>query len=109
MFPVAFSVSASTRVANLLGRGNPAKAQFAAKNSMACAACVSFVIGCALMIIPHGFLPALFAPTEGDVIIETRKTIPLLAAYVFADGVQVAMNGIVKGLGRQWITVPIGE
>mmetsp|Transcript_23006 Transcript_23006/g.56676 ORF Transcript_23006/g.56676 Transcript_23006/m.56676 type:complete len:467 (+) Transcript_23006:93-1493(+) len=109
MFPVAFSVSASTRVANLLGRGFPVEAKFAGKNSLACAACVSFVIGFALMIIPHGFFPALFAPNERDVVKETRKTIPLLATYVFADGVQAAINGIVKGIGRQWVTVPIGE
>ncbi|CAJ1940579.1 unnamed protein product [Cylindrotheca closterium] len=107
MFPVAFSVSASTRVANLLGRGFPIEAKFAGKNSIACAACASFGIGFALMIIPHGFFPALFAPNERDVTKETSKTIPLLAAYVFADGVQVAINGIVKGTGRQWVTVPI--
>lgn len=41
------------------------------------------------------------------VILETSRTMPLLAVYVFADGIQVALNGIIKGCGRQWITVPI--
>jgi Na+-driven multidrug efflux pump len=89
MFPVAFSVSASTRVGNLLGEGKAQLASFAAKVSIGCAACLSFVIGALLLGIPHNFLPSLFAPNEDQVILETSRTIPLLALYVFADGVQV--------------------
>jgi len=39
--------------------------------------------------------------------LETSRTIPLLAFYVVADGIQVAFNGILKGCGRQLIMVPI--
>lgn len=88
MFPVAFSVSASTRVANLLGEGNPKLASFAGKVSVGCAACVSFVIGSVLLAVPHTFLPSLFAPNEEEVIFEASRTLPLLAIYVFADGIQ---------------------
>lgn len=35
------------------------------------------------------------------------STIPFLAVYVFADGIQVALNGILKGCGRQAIVMPI--
>jgi len=107
MFPVAFSVSASTRVGNLLGAGQSKGAAFAAKVSICSAACVSFVMGSFLFAIPHTFLPSLFAPNEDEVILETSRTIPLLATYVFADGIQVALNGIIKGCGRQCITMPI--
>jgi MATE family multidrug resistance protein len=107
MFPVAFGVSASTRVGNLLGAGDPKNAAFAAKVSIGLAACVSFAIGSLLYVIPHTFLPSLFAPNEDEVILETSRTIPLLATYVFADGIQVALNGIIKGCGRQCITMPI--
>jgi Na+-driven multidrug efflux pump len=57
--------------------------------------------------MPHTFLPSLFAPDEEDLILETSRTIPLLATYVFADGVQTALNGVIRGCGRQIIIVPI--
>jgi MATE family multidrug resistance protein len=107
MFPVAFSVAGSARVSNLLGGGDAKKAAFAAKMSVASAGFVSFLLGVALYLMPHTFLPSLFAPDEGDLILETSRTIPLLATYVFADGVQTALNGVIKGCGRQIVIVPI--
>lgn len=107
MFPVAFAISASTRVGNLLGAGQPKGAAFAANVSILSAGCLSFAMGTMLFCIPHTFLPSLFAPGAEDVILETSRTLPLLAIYVFADGIQVALNGIIKGCGRQLVTVPI--
>jgi MATE family multidrug resistance protein len=107
MFPVAFSVAASARVGNLLGAGNPTDAEFAAKVGVASAAAVSAAVGCFLFFTPHTFIPSLFAPDEQGMILETAKTIPLLAAYVFADGVQTALNGVIKGCGRQRVVMPI--
>jgi MATE family multidrug resistance protein len=88
MFPVAFSIAASTRVANLLGEGKPGLASFAGNVSIACATCVSIALSSLLLAIPYTFLPSLFAPNQVEVILETSRTIPLLAAYVFADGIQ---------------------
>lgn len=106
MFPVASAVAGSARVGNLLGSGNLLGADIAAKVSVASAMALSGTIGCVLYFTPHTFFPSLFAP-EDAVVEETSRTIPLLAAYVFADGVQVALNGIIKGCGRQCITMPI--
>ncbi len=107
MFPVAFAISASTRVGNLLGAGQPQGAAFAANVSILIAAGLSFLMGTLLYCIPHTVLPSLFAPGAEEVILETSRTMPLLAIYVFADGIQVALNGIIKGCGRQVVTVPI--
>jgi MATE family multidrug resistance protein len=107
MVPVALSIAISARVGNLLGAGNPIDAEFAAKVGVASAAVASFSIGCFLFFTPHTFIPSLFAPDEHDVILETAKTIPLLATYVFADGVQTALNGVIKGCGRQTAVMPI--
>ena len=49
-----------------------------------------------LSLLPSHFFPSFFHP-EDSVIEQTSRTIPLLAAYVFADGIQVALNGIIKG------------
>ena len=96
MFPVAFSVSASTRVGNLLGEGKPDAAALAGNVSVACAMLVSLVLGVLLFaVIPHTFLPSLFAPNEVQVIVEASRTLPLLALYVFADGIQVGTCWLV--------------
>lgn len=107
MFPQGFAISASMRVGNLLGAGKPEGAAFAANVSVLSAACLSLCIGTLLFCIPHAFFPSLFAPGSDGVILETSRTMPLLATYVFADGIQVALNGVIKGCGRQMAAVPI--
>jgi MATE family multidrug resistance protein len=107
MFPMAFAISGTARVGNLLGAGLDQEAAWAGSVSVASAAIVSTLLGFILYTLPHDLLPSLFAPNETGVIYETSRTIPLLALYVIADGIQVALNGIIKGCGRQCITIPI--
>jgi MATE family multidrug resistance protein len=109
MFPQGLSVAGSMRVGNLLGAGRPAGAAWAAKVSVLLAGITSALIGCMLFFTSHGFLPSLFAPNanEADLISQAACLIPLLSLYVFADGLQSALNGIIKGCGRQVVTMPI--
>lgn len=106
MLPVGVSVACSTRVSNLLGYGDASGAQLASKVSVFSAAFIGFVMGSVLFFTPHTYFPSLFTP-DIDVIQETAKTIPMLSLYVFADGIQFTINGIVKGCGRQCIIMPI--
>ncbi|CAB9524270.1 Protein DETOXIFICATION [Seminavis robusta] len=106
MFPLASSIAGSARVGKFLGANEPERAGIAAKVSVYSAMLVSGIIGCILYIVPHEFFPSLFTH-DGPVVAETSRTIPLLATYVFADGLQVALNGIIKGCGRQCVTMPI--
>ena len=129
MFPVAFAVAGATRVGNLLGANDSKGAALAAKICVYNAMFASGTIACVLFFAPHWLLPSLFAPGD-SVVKETSKTIPLLAFYIFADGIQVgllgrdhevlldetltllepiqcALNGVVKGCGRQCIAMPI--
>jgi MATE family multidrug resistance protein len=109
MFPQGLSVAGSTRVGNLLGAGRATAAAWAAKVSVILAGIVSALIGCMLFLTPHGYFPSLFAPNanEADLILQASRLIPLLSLYVFADGIQSALNGIIKGCGRQVVTMPI--
>ena len=107
MFPVACSVAGSTRVGRFLGGGDASSACFSSNISILCSAIVSGVIGCILYWTPHSFFPALFAPDETNLVDETARTIPLLALYVFADGIQSAFNGTIKGCGRQPVIMPV--
>jgi MATE family multidrug resistance protein len=109
MVPAGFSVAGTARVGNLLGAGNPVGASLAGKVSVGLCAVCSGVIGVILYSLPHSFFPGLFlsASENRAIVDQTAATIPLLAFYVFADGVQTGLNGIIKGCGRQRIVVPI--
>jgi len=106
MFPVGVSVACSTRVSNLLGARNPTGASLASKVSIVSAAFVGLAMSSVLTFTPHTFFPSLFTP-DSDIIHQASKTLPFLAFYVFADGIQYTINGIVKGCGKQCIVMPI--
>ena len=106
-FSAAISVAGSARVGNLFGAGRPLAAKFAAKITIFSAAAVGTVLGMILFIVPHTFFPSLFAPNEDDVVYQTSRTIPFLAFYVIADGMQCTLDGIIRGCGQQCITMPI--
>jgi MATE family multidrug resistance protein len=106
MFPVGISIAGSTRVGNFLGAGDAKGADFSAKVSVLSAAVLSAIMGSILFFTPHTTFPSIFSPDK-EVILEASRTIPFLAIYVFADGIQVALNGIIKGCGRQCITMPV--
>jgi MATE family multidrug resistance protein len=106
MFPVGCSVAAAARVGYCLGQGDPKRAAFAAHVGLLCATVLSALMGSILYFTPHTLFPSFFSP-DSSVVEEASKTIPLLATYVFADGVQNSLNGIIKGCGRQCITAPI--
>jgi MATE family multidrug resistance protein len=107
MLPQGLSVAGATRVGNLLGAGRPTGAAWAAKVSVLLTCFSSGLVGCILFLTPHGYFPSLFAPDEADLILQASRLIPLLSLYVLADGIQSALNGIIKGCGRQVVTMPI--
>lgn len=107
MFPVSCSVAGAARVGSLLGSGSTDDADFASKVCVVLSGTVSGILGCVLFFTPHVFYPSLFAPEEHDLVEETSRTIPLLALYVFADGIQSAFSGVVKGCGRKAVAMPI--
>ena len=106
MFPVGVSVACSTRVSNLLGNRDATGANLAAKVSVFYAGLVGIVMASVLYLPPHTYFPSLFTP-DNDIIQEAAKTIPYIALYVFADGIQYTISGIVKGCGKQCIVMPV--
>jgi multidrug resistance protein, MATE family len=106
MLPVGCSISGTTRVGNLLGAGDDGNAHMAANVAVGTAAILSILVGCLLFLTPHTLFPSIFSP-DVAVIEEASRLIPLLSIYVVGDGVQTALNGIIKGCGRQFIIMPI--
>jgi len=106
MFPVAVGTAGATRVGNLLGLGKSQDAQCASRVSISLAAVVAAATGSVLYFTPHAVFPRFFTPDD-DVVTETSHLLPLLALYVIADGIQSSFNGIIKGCGRQVVSMPI--
>lgn len=106
MFPMGLSASCSTQVGILLGKNDYRGAALACRVSIVEAIALCTFISSILIIVPHSFLPALFTGNT-YVIDEARKTIPFLAIYVIADGLQVTLTGAIRGCGRQCTVVPV--
>jgi MATE family multidrug resistance protein len=106
MFPIGFSASSSARVGLFLGMNDAGGAKLASNVSILFAGIFSFIMSCVLMFTPHTLFPSIFTSDE-KVVHLTARTIPFLAVYVFADGIQVALNGVIKGCGRQSVVMPV--
>ena len=107
MLPVGASIAAATRVSNLLGASKPFEALIASRVSILSATFLSICVGSTLYFVrPHTYFPSFFDADE-RVASEAARTIPFLSLYVIADGIQVALNGVVKGCGRQPLIMPI--
>ncbi len=83
-----------------LGMNEPKEAQLSSTVGVILAGFVSGIGGLILFCAPHTLFPSLFSPDEKLVNLAS-ELMPMLALYVFADGVQAALSGIVKGCGRQ--------
>jgi MATE family multidrug resistance protein len=106
MVSVGYAVAVSTRIGVYLGAGDHANAKKAKNIGVTLSIVAAAVIGATLFLLPHETLPSLFT-TDADVIAATARTIPLLSTYVFADGVQVTLSGVMKGIGMQRYGAPI--
>jgi len=98
MVPLGISFGVVTRVGNLIGEGDPRRAQRAAW--------VGFVLGGAVMTVSAAafvfgrwWLPSLYT-RDAAVIASCAALLPIAAAFQLFDGVQVVGGGILRGMGR---------
>jgi MATE family multidrug resistance protein len=106
MLPLGVSIGGTARIGNQLGAGNSLGARFSAKMCVILATILSSLMGSILYFTPHSYFPSFFT-SDAALIEMTSRTIPLLSIYVIGDGMQVALNAIIKGCGRQIVAVPI--
>ena len=105
-YSMGVSIACATHVSNLLGAGDGPKAQFASHVSTIYATVTVFVMAFGLYTLPHTLVPSLFT-NDAEILSQVAKTIPYLALYVFADGMQITFNGVIKGCGRQCVVMPM--
>ncbi|KAL7527685.1 hypothetical protein ACHAXR_004180 [Thalassiosira sp. AJA248-18] len=106
MLPVGVSIGGCARIGNQLGSGDTEGARLSARVCVTGAGFISATMGLVLYFTPHTFFPSLFS-SDANFIDMTSRVIPLLSIYVVGDGFQIALNAIIKGCGRQCVSVPV--
>ncbi|PYQ61917.1 MAG: MATE family efflux transporter [Acidobacteria bacterium] len=95
MVPVGISGAAATRVGNAIGRRDPAGARLSAEAclAMGAGAMLGFAI---LFLIAPGPLARLYT-NDAEVIAMVRLLLPIAAAFLVFDGLQVVSSGVLRG------------
>ncbi|PFH62489.1 hypothetical protein XA68_13391 [Ophiocordyceps unilateralis] len=102
--PFSISVSASTRIASLIGAGMVDAGKVAARVAIT----ATWITGCLNFIIYLLFrvqLPFIFTD---DVVVAalTTQVLPLLSVTTFFEGLCATAHGLLRGIGRQYIGGP---
>ena len=98
MIPLGISLGTSTRVGNLLGAGEPERAQRAASVAFGMGAAVMAV--CALIFLAGRHALPLLYTVDPNVLALAARVLPIAAAFQLFDGLQVVGSGILRGMGR---------
>ena len=105
MAPAGLGVSGSTRVGNFIGERDPERANLAAAVATALAALVSVFISTSMVLSQSSWL-FLFTG-DPETLAAVSIILNFLFLYVFADGIQTAVTGVLQGMGRQSVGGPI--
>ncbi|XP_078367531.1 multidrug and toxin extrusion protein 2-like [Oculina patagonica] len=103
MIPLGISVAAGVRVGNALGAGNAQAAKKTVKVALLLVVCIELVVFAVFFGLQET-TGRLFTDNS-DVLSLYKKTIRLMSAFFFFDGIKGACSGIVRGSGRQTIGV----
>ncbi|RKZ11708.1 MATE family efflux transporter [bacterium] len=98
MIPMGISMAAVTRVGNLIGAGQPHRAQRASWVAMATGASVMAVFALVFVLF-RWQIPLLYNP-DRTVQALAASVFPIAAAFQLFDGTQVVGSGVLRGMGR---------
>ncbi|KAL9308033.1 putative multi antimicrobial extrusion protein [Arabidopsis thaliana] len=101
MIPVGLGGTASTRISNELGAGNPKGAKLAVRVVIATVVVEGIMIGSVLLAIRNKLGYAF--SSDPKVIKYVASMIPIVAAGNFLDGFQCVLSGVARGCGWQKI------
>lgn len=101
MVPLGISIATTTRVGNLIGAGEPRRAQRAAWVALGMGA-GTMTISALVFIVFREWLPGQFS-VDADVVVLCASILPVAATFQLFDGTQVVGCGILRGMGD---TVP---
>jgi MATE family multidrug resistance protein len=98
MMPLGVSQGAAVRVGNLIGAGEPDRAQRAAAVAMTLGGAV-MVVSAVLFVALRWSVPRVFTE-DPAAIAACAAVLPIAAAFQIFDGVQVVGCGVLRGMGH---------
>ncbi|MFT5694595.1 MAG: MATE family multidrug resistance protein [Myxococcota bacterium] len=98
MMALGISHGVVTRVGNLIGAGDPERAQHSAWVGIAMGAFVMSLGGLGFLVFRHQ-LPGLYTSDVG-IIAAGSAVLPIAAAFQIFDGTQAVGSGVLRGMGR---------
>ncbi|KAJ8572293.1 hypothetical protein K7X08_008804 [Anisodus acutangulus] len=101
MVALGFSISASVRVSNELGAGNPKAAKFTVGVNVLISAILGIFFAVIILATKNQF-PRMFSK-EQHVISETSKLAYILALTIFISSIQPVLHGVAIGAGWQFL------
>lgn len=97
MIPMGLSLGVATRIGNLVGAGQPKRAQHAARISLMMGAGI-MAASALLLVLGRNALPYLY--TEDIAVVALAASIfPIAGAFQVFDGIQVVGGAILRGVG----------
>ncbi|KAB1210947.1 MATE efflux family protein 7 [Morella rubra] len=99
--PYSFGATASTRVSNELGAGNPHAAKVAVKAIMVLAVAEMLIVSMILFFCRH-LLGYAFSK-ETEIVDRITDMGPLMCLSIITDGLQAVLSGVARGSGWQHI------
>jgi len=99
--PFSVSVAVSTRLGNLIGSGSLEAAKIATR-AYVVVFLIMGLIDAAFLTSTRNLLPRVFSD-DPEVISIAAQVMPVLAAFQIFDASTALVNGLLRGLGRQYI------
>ena len=105
MLPTGFQVAASTRVGKHLGANDATSAGISSTVAPSMALLVAAITS-VLVLLLRSQLGLMF--TEDERVLSVAKTLfEVLSLYIIFDGIQSALTGVLKGMGKQASAAPV--
>jgi MATE family multidrug resistance protein len=99
--PFSLGIAASTQVAERIGEGSEKKAKETANAALLLAGGIgSFMV--VVLLALRNQIPYLFTDDE-SVVILMFSVVPMIAIFQLVDGVVGVMNGVIRGIGKQYV------
>lgn len=99
--PFSVGIAASTQIAERIGEGSHEKAKETAKLAISLATGFGTVLVFLLMIFRNQ-IPYLFT-NDPSVVVLMFSVVPMIAVFQLVDAIVGVTNGIIRGIGKQYI------
>ncbi|KAL1499420.1 hypothetical protein AB1Y20_011625 [Prymnesium parvum] len=103
--PTGIGRGATTVIGNAVGAGDARRAAAAARLAALLGLCSTAALVALLTLLRAPLVRLFGAPPPVQQVMLTLM--PYVAGFVFADGVQMCLTGVITGAGRQAVTMPV--